>query len=80
MDTNTRVKLIGALQIAGVRPRAYSVSGAQDLALCLGNVDGQWEVFYFERGEKTFSKRFSTESDACTYMYKELMSDKTSFI
>jgi hypothetical protein len=80
MDTSNRLKLIRALQAAGVRPGAYSVSGAEDLALCLENVDGLWEVFYFERGGKTFSKRFSSESDACTYMYEELMGDKTAFM
>lgn len=80
MNTSNRLKLIRALESAGVRPSAYSVSGAEDLALCLDSVDGKWEVFYFEKGERNFSKFFSSESDACTYMYKELMGDKTSFM
>jgi hypothetical protein len=80
MDTSTRLKLIRALQSAGVRSSAYSVSGARDLALCLESVDGQWEVFYSEKGQRNGSKFFSSESDACTYMYQELMGDKTSFM
>lgn len=80
MDTSTRIKLIRALQSAGVRPSAYSVSGAEDLALYLDSVDGRWEVFYFEKREKNYSKQFASESDACTYMYQELMADKTSFM
>ncbi|MCY0911381.1 hypothetical protein IV454_00835 [Massilia antarctica] len=80
MDTSNRLKLIRALQAAGVRPSAYSVSGAEDLALCLENVDGKWEVFYSEKGERNHIKQFSSESDACTYMYQELMADKTSFM
>lgn len=80
MDTSTKIKLIRALQSAGVRPRAYSVSGAEDLALCLDSVDGKWEVFYFEKGEKNYFKQFDSESAACTYMYEELIGDKTSFM
>jgi hypothetical protein len=80
MDISTRLELIRALQSAGVRASAYSVSGAEDLALCLESVGGAWEVFYFEKGTKAFSKLFSSESDACAYMYHELMTDKTSFM
>jgi hypothetical protein len=80
MDTSNKLKLIRALQAAGVRPGAYSVMGAEDQALCLELVNGEWEVFFFERGGKTFSKRFSSEADACNYMYSELMGDKTAFM
>lgn len=80
MDISNKLKLIRALQSAGVRSSAYSVSGAQDLALCLENVGDKWEVFYFEKGEKNYSKFFSFESDACTHMYQELIGDKTSFM
>lgn len=69
-----------ALQNAGVRSTAYSVSGPKDMALCLENSRDGWEVFYFERGGKTFSKTFATEADACTYLYLELLGDKTSFM
>jgi hypothetical protein len=81
MDVSTRLKLVRALQAAGVRNSAYSVSGRMDLALCLEKVEnGEWEVFYYERGGKTFSKRFSTEAEACLLMYTELIRDKTSFL
>ena len=80
MDTTTRMKLVRALQDAGVRPTAYSVSGPEDMALCLEKAGDGWEVFYFERGGKTFSKMFAAEADACTYMYSELVGDKTSYM
>lgn len=35
MDTITRMKLVRALQDAGVRPTAYGVSGPENEALCL---------------------------------------------
>ena len=80
MDTSTRLKLIRGLEAAGVRSSAYSVSGAEDLALCLENLNGKWQVFYFEKGEKNYNRIFSSESDACNYMYNELIGDKTSFM
>lgn len=81
MDISTRLELVRALKSAGIRNSAYSVSGAVDMALCIERTDdATWEVFYFERGVKTFSKRFATEPEACSYMYKELLADKTSFL
>jgi hypothetical protein len=80
MDKSTTLKLVRGLEAAGVRSGAYSVSGAEDLAFCLENIDEKWQVFYFEKGEKNYNRIFSSESDACSYMYKELMGDKTSFI
>lgn len=79
MDTTNRLKLVRALEAEGIRSSAYSVNGAEDMALCLDKIsDSNWEVFYFERGGKTFSRTFSTETDACQFMYSELASDKTS--
>jgi signal transduction histidine kinase len=67
MDVSNRLKLVHALQSADVRNSAYSVSGALDLALCLGGLEnGEWEVFYSERGAKTFSKRFQFVELACS--------------
>lgn len=80
MDITNRMKLVKALQSVGVRPSAYSVSGAEDMALCIDKAADGWEVYYFERGGKTFSKLFSSEQDACMYMYSELISDKTAFM
>ncbi|WP_199065682.1 hypothetical protein [Chitinimonas sp. BJB300] len=80
MDITNKLSLIRSLQAAGIRPSAYSVSGPEDMALCLEEVRPNWEVFYFERGGKTFSKTFPTEAEACEYMYQELMGDKTAFM
>lgn len=81
MDVSNRLKLVRALQSAGVRSSAYSVSGAMDLALCLERLgSGEWQVFYFERGGKTFIKDFDSEAEACLYMYSQLISDRTSFL
>jgi hypothetical protein len=81
MDVSDTLKLARALRATGRRSTSYSFSGAADLALCLGrDKDGEWEVFYFERGEKTFSKRFSYENEACVYMFDLLMRDLASFL
>ncbi|MGN6578759.1 MAG: hypothetical protein ACTHJ1_02070 [Bordetella sp.] len=80
VDTSAKSKLIRTLQAAGVRSGAYSLSGAEDMALCLEQLGTEWEVFYFEKGGKTFSKKFPTEADACAYMYQELIGDKTAFM
>ncbi len=80
MDITNRMKLVKSLQIIGVRPGAYSVTSYEDMALCIDKTENGWEVFYFERGGKTFSKIFPSEQDACMYMYSELIRDRTSFM
>ncbi len=77
---STKLELVRALQAAGVRPNAYSISGSSNMALCLEEDANGWEVFYYERGSKFSPKRFQTEAEACTDMFHELLSDQAAFI
>lgn len=48
-----------ALQACGFSPYQYSLLKLQDESQCLlQNEEGEWELFYFERGEKSFYKHF----------------------
>lgn len=48
----------------------YSFKGGlPNESYCIMPVDGQWEVYYSERGIKSGSKLFDTEEDACLYLY-----------
>ncbi|GAB4029967.1 hypothetical protein [Spirosoma gilvum] len=44
-------------------------------AYCLNQTDDGWEVYYSERGSKTGLTFFSTETDACQYLYHLVRSD-----
>lgn len=43
---------------------------------CIRQKNGQWEVYYSERGQKTGLKMFDLESDACEYLLEKI---KTSY-
>ena len=49
------------------------LGGLPNEKLCLASLpDGQWEVYYSERGCKNGLKKFETEAAACEYMLKKL--------
>lgn len=55
-----------ALAAIGVSPQLVALGGRADLAWCVeGTGDGKWEVFWYERGNKTGLVCLSTESEAC---------------
>ena len=47
--------------------------GRDDERLCLDYRDGKWNVYYLERGVKTTNLFFETESEACEYIYNQLV-------
>jgi hypothetical protein len=47
--------------------------GLPNEAYCLAKVDGKWEVYYSERGNKTGLKIFQKEEEACQYFYDSLI-------
>ncbi|MED3649686.1 hypothetical protein [Heyndrickxia sporothermodurans] len=52
----------------------YSLEGGlPNEALCLNEENGQWEVYYSERGVKSQLKRFDSEDRACEYFCKEIL-------
>lgn len=80
VSISNRLDLAAALLSAGVRSTVFSVDGERDLALCMEEVGGSWEIFYFERGGRSILGVFSSEASACEFMYDSVMSDPTSFI
>lgn len=40
---------------------------------CLFHSKDYWQVYYAERGIKTTDKRFRTESEACRYIFREIL-------
>lgn len=61
------------------KPSTYSLTGGEpDEALCLSFDDGQWHVYYSERGLQTGKVSFGSESEACEYFLKKMRSDPTT--
>lgn len=52
----------------------YNIDGVgrDDERFCMVKEGEKWNVYYAERGCKTTNKYFDSESDALTYIYKEL--------
>lgn len=50
---------------------AYSLRGGlPNEAFCIDFRDGQWEVYYSERGSKTGLVSFKMEEEACAYFFE----------
>ena len=55
-------------------PDAYSLHGGlPNEAFCIGMIEGQWEVYYSERGNKSMLKIFQNEEQACQYFYEWML-------
>lgn len=60
------------LDLLGVKPTQYSLKGElePDRVILFHNYN-EWQVFYLdERGGRNDQKSFSSESEACLYIYK----------
>ena len=56
------------LQELNIPRDAYSLQGGfPNEAFCIGVVNGKWETYYSERGNKTGLKSFENENEACEY-------------
>ena len=59
----------------GIPEDAYTLlGGIPNEKFCLENRKNIWEVYYSERGIKTDLRQFDSESDACEYLYRKLLS------
>lgn len=66
------------LKNENIRQDAYSIGGGlPNEAYCLNEVEGKWEIYYSERGEKTGLKIFEDEESACNYFYLLLKNENT---
>ena len=55
-----------ALGAIGLSPQLVALGGRADLAWCVESTgEGKWEVFWYERGNKTGLACLNTESEAC---------------
>ena len=68
-------KLEMKLKEIQIDPSAYTLNGGlPNEVYCLGQQNGQWEVYYSERGIKTNLKKFEKEEEACHFFYNWLKS------
>lgn len=55
---------------------SYSINiSPQEKSYCINEIDDKWEVFYFEKKEKSKRKVFNSESEAGTYLYDLILND-----
>jgi len=63
-----------------ITPFAYSLSGGlPNEKYVLDQGIDKWSVYYSERGQRNNEKVFKTEDEACQYMLKQLINDKTTY-
>lgn len=62
------------LQKIGVPSHLYNLDGVgrDDERFCLEFANGEWHVYYLERGNRTTDETFPSEDAACEYIYQEL--------
>jgi hypothetical protein len=71
-------ELAQALSNHGVSSRYYRLGpyahGFSDESFSLEEGDGVFQVMYIERGSPSLLAAFSTEDEACTYLFEQLTS------
>ena len=69
----TRNELLHTLKRMGVSPMLYNLDGEGriDERFCLEFTNGEWYVYFIERGTKTTNERFESEEDACQFIYEQ---------
>ena len=62
------------LEQLGIPAYLYNLDGIgrADERLCLEFSDNEWHVYYSEKGVKTTDKIFTSEDEACEYIYVQL--------
>ena len=62
-------------QREGIPECYYNLDGVgrKDERLCLEYSNGEWHVYYLERGIRTSDDVFPSEEAACEYIYKEIV-------
>lgn len=70
----TKVQLLEILMQKNIPNDLYSLKGGlPNERYCLNEFNGNWEVYYSERGVKSQLKDFSNEEEACEYLYNKLI-------
>lgn len=62
------------LQQVGVSEFLYNLDGTgrNDERFCLQKCDGNWNVYFCERGIKTTNEFFDSEEMACQFIFEQL--------
>ena len=47
-------------------------NGRTDERFCLEFTNNEWRVYFSERGVKTTNEKFSSEEEACQFIYEQL--------
>lgn len=68
-----REELKKELQQMNVPSHYYNLDGTgrTDERYCLEFVNNEWQVYFSERGIKTTYKIFTSEDEACEYIFKQ---------
>lgn len=68
-------KLQSLLKESGVPDELYNLceNGRDDERFCLKKKENRWQVYFSERGINTTDITFDTESEACQYIYEQLI-------
>lgn len=58
----------------GIPPILYNLdgNGRTDERFCLELINNEWRVYFSERGVKTTNEKFSSEEEACQFIYDQL--------
>ena len=67
-------EILEELELHKIPPSSYSIGKVTEESLCLINKNGNFEIFYYERGIKTGLINFSKEEEACNYFIEKLKS------
>ena len=72
-----REQLKEILDAKGVDQSRYSLFGGSNWAdtKCLDKRKGNWAVYYVERGREYDEKTFSSEAEACKYLYDWILEE-----
>ena len=63
------------LQRCRVPSDAYSIRSDRNEAYCLTGSEGEWHVYYSERGNRNADSVFTSEDAACEELLRRLLSD-----
>ena len=74
----TRTEFLEATKAGGIVPDAFNLDGEGNECYVLADRDGQWDVYYSERGLETGKHHFSTESTALEYLLETLRADQAA--
>jgi hypothetical protein len=69
-------ELRGELMRLRIPEFAYSVGGDQNESYCLVLEDARWHLYYSERGNRNSEQVFTSESEACEELLRQVLNDR----